>query len=305
METRKIMQKKMSLYTTQKEFSNKEGNISGENRNITNTNANKNADNINTTMNTAIIVKNLSFAYGKNQILKDISLHIPKGKITTIMGANGCGKSTLFSLMTKNLTPQAGSIFLHGQNIQEMYLQNFARQVAIVHQYNSAADDITVERLVAFGRTPYMKMMGGTSEEDEKYIEWALKVTNMTDFRDREVSRLSGGQRQRVWIAMALAQNTKILFLDEPTTYLDIRYQLDILQLVQKLNRQYGITIIMVLHDINQAIHYSDRIIGLKDGKVGIEGPPAKVITSQSIYQLYGVKLEVVTIGGEKFVLTV
>ena len=305
METRKIMQKKMSLYTTQKEFSNKEGNISGENRNITNTNANKNADNINTTMNTAIIVKNLSFAYGKNQILKDISLHIPKGKITTIMGANGCGKSTLFSLMTKNLTPQTGSIFLHGQNIQEMYLQNFARQVAIVHQYNSAADDITVERLVAFGRTPYMKMMGGISEEDEKYIEWALKVTNMTDFRDREVSRLSGGQRQRVWIAMALAQNTKILFLDEPTTYLDIRYQLDILQLVQKLNRQYGITIIMVLHDINQAIHYSDRIIGLKDGKVGIEGPPAKVITSQSIYQLYGVKLEVVTIGGEKFVLTV
>lgn len=256
-------------------------------------------------INTAIVVKNVSFAYGKNQILKDISLHIPKGKITTIMGANGCGKSTLFSLMTKNLTPQSGSIFLHGQNIQEMHLQNFARQVAIVHQYNSAADDITVERLVAFGRTPYMKMMGGTSEEDEKYIEWALKVTNMTEFRDREVSRLSGGQRQRVWIAMALAQNTKILFLDEPTTYLDIRYQLDILQLVQKLNRQYGITIIMVLHDINQAIHYSDRIIGLKDGKVGIEGPPAKVITSQSIYQLYGVKLEVVTIGGEKFVLTV
>ena len=150
-----------------------------------------------------------------------------------------------------------------------------------------------------------MKMMGTANVEDEKYIEWALKVTNMTEFRDREVSRLSGGQRQRVWIAMVLAQNTKILFLDEPTTYLDIRYQLDILQLVQKLNRQYGITIIMVLHDINQAIHYSDKIIGLKDGKVGIEGPPEKVIASQSIYQLYGVKLKVVAISGEKFVLTV
>lgn len=305
METRKTMQKKTSLSTTQKEPANMAENTFRATRNIMNTNISKSVTSRNAAMNTAIVVKNLSFAYGKNQILKDISLHIPKGKITTIMGANGCGKSTLFSLMTKNLTPQAGSIFLHGQNIQEMHLQNFARQVAIVHQYNSAADDITVERLVAFGRTPYMKMMGGTSEEDEKYIEWALKVTNMTEFRDREVSRLSGGQRQRVWIAMALAQNTKILFLDEPTTYLDIRYQLDILQLVQKLNRQYGITIIMVLHDINQAIHYSNRIIGLKDGKVGIEGPPAKVITSKSIYQLYGVKLEVVTIGGEKFVLTV
>ena len=127
----------------------------------------------------------------------------------------------------------------------------------------------------------------------------------MEKYRDREISKLSGGQRQRVWIAMALAQNTKILFLDEPTTYLDIRYQLEILQLVRKLNEQYGLTIIMVLHDINQAIHYSDRIIGLKDGKVGMEGPPGKVITSQSIYQLYGVKLPVVTIGGEKFVLTV
>ena len=248
----------------------------------------------------AIEARDLTMRFGSFVAVDHVNFRIPRGEIFGFLGSNGCGKSTLFSLMTKNLTPQAGSIFLHGQNIQEMHLQNFARQVAIVHQYNSAADDITVERLVAFGRTPYMKMMGGTSEEDEKYIEWALKVTNMTEFRDREVS-----QRQRVWIAMALAQNTKILFLDEPTTYLDIRYQLDILQLVQKLNRQYGITIIMVLHDINQAIHYSDRIIGLKDGKVGIEGPPAKVITSKSIYQLYGVKLEVVTIGGEKFVLTV
>ena len=253
----------------------------------------------------AMIVKNLSFAYGKNKVLNDITLRIPAGRVTTIMGANGCGKSTLFSLMTKNLMPEKGGVFLHGKNIAELPLQEFARKVAIVHQYNTAADDITVERLVAFGRTPHMKLLGGRSKEDEEYVNWALRVTNMEKYRDREISKLSGGQRQRVWIAMALAQNTKILFLDEPTTYLDIRYQLEILQLVRKLNEQYGLTIIMVLHDINQAIHFSDRIIGLKDGKVGMEGPPGKVITSRSIYQLYGVKLPVVTIGGEKFVLTV
>lgn len=250
-------------------------------------------------------VKDLSFSYGKNKVLKNITLHIPEGKVTTIMGANGCGKSTLFSLMTKNLTPDAGGVFLRGKNIADLPLQEFARKAAIVHQYNTAADDITVERLVAFGRTPYQKLLGGPGREDEEYINWAIRITDMEKFRDREVSKLSGGQRQRVWIAMALAQNTKILFLDEPTTYLDIRYQLDILRLVRRLNEQYGITIIMVLHDINQAIHYSDRIIGLKDGQVGMEGPPGRIITTQSIRQLYGVELSVVSVGGEKFVLTV
>ena len=194
----------------------------------------------------AMEVRDLSFSYGKNKVLKGISFTIEGGKITTIMGANGCGKSTLFNLMTKNLYPRKGNIFLHGRNIQNFGLKDFAKRVSIVHQYNSSADDITVERLVSFGRTPHMKMMQGRSDEDEKLIEWAMEVTNVEKYRDREVSRLSGGQRQRVWIAMALAQNTKILFLDEPTTYLDIRYQIEILELVKKLNEEYGITIIMV-----------------------------------------------------------
>ena len=197
----------------------------------------------------AMEVKNLSFSYGSNQILSDISLTIPRGKITTIMGANGCRKSTLFSLMTKNLTPGKGKILLEEKSIKKYSLSEFARKVSIVHQHNSAAEDITIERLVSYGRTPYQKMLGGKSEEDERLIEQALQVTGLLDLRDREIGRLSGGQRQRVWIAMALAQNTELLFLDEPTTYLDIRYQLEILELVKKLNKEFDITIVMVLRE--------------------------------------------------------
>lgn len=253
----------------------------------------------------AMEVRNLSFAYGKNRVLKDISFRIKEGDITTIMGANGCGKTTLFSLMTRNLYPRRGDIFLKGKNIQNLGLKEFARRVSIVHQYNTSSDDITVERLVSFGRTPHMKMMRGRSEEDERLIRWAMEVTNVEKYRDREISRLSGGQRQRVWIAMALAQNTKILFLDEPTTYLDIRYQIEILELVKKLNREFGITIIMVLHDINQAIYFSDCVIGLKDGLVEMEGNPQEVITRESIRSLYGIELDVTKVGEKKFVLTV
>lgn len=253
----------------------------------------------------AMEVRGLSFSYGKNKVLKDVSLKIKEGKITTIMGANGCGKSTLFSLMTKNLYPRKGKIFLRGKNIQNLNLKEFARQVSIVQQYNTASDDITVERLVAFGRTPHRKPMQAKTEEDERLVEWAMEVTGILGYRDREVSRLSGGQRQRVWIAMALAQNTKILFLDEPTTYLDIRYQIEILELVRKLNEEFGITIIMVLHDINQAIYFSHEVIGLKDGRVGFAGSPDEVIDRQSIKELYGIELDVAQVDGKKFVLTV
>lgn len=250
-------------------------------------------------------VKNVFFSYGKNEILKGASLKIEKGKVTTIMGANGCGKSTLFSLMTKNLAPGKGKILLGGKNISNLKLNEFARKVAIVHQYNTAADDITVERLVSFGRTPHLGMMGIRGEEDERYVNWAMEVTNVSQFRERELSRLSGGQRQRVWIAMALAQGTEILFLDEPTTYLDIRYQIEILELVRKLNREFGMTIVMVLHDINQSIYFSDKIIGLAGGKVIVEGEPEEVITEESIHELYGIDLKVARVDERKFVLTV
>ena len=238
----------------------------------------------------AMEVRNLSFSYGKNKVLRDVSFKIKGGDITTIMGANGCGKSTLFSLMTKNLYPRKGNIFLSGKNIQNLGLKDFAKKVSIVHQYNTSSDDITVERLVSFGRTPHMKMMQAKSQEDEERIQWAMEVTNVEKYRNREIARLSGGQRQRVWIAMALAQNTGILFLDEPTTYLDIRYQIEILELIRRLNEEYGITIIMVLHDINQATHFSQQVIGLKDGAVSFQGDPQEVIDPDSIRDLLSQK---------------
>ena len=250
-------------------------------------------------------VKELSFSYGKKKILNNISLEIPEGKITTILGANGCGKSTLFSLMTKNLYPDRGKIFFQKKNIGGMPLNEFAKKAAIVHQYNTAADDMTVQELVALGRTPHRKVFHGSREEDEKWIYQALEVTHLQELKDREIGKLSGGQRQRVWIAMAIAQNTKMLFLDEPTTYLDIRYQLEILRLVKTLNQQYGMTIVMVLHEINQAIHYSDYIIGLQGGKVAVCGEPDEVITPETLELLYGVKLDVIQEKNHKYVLTV
>lgn len=265
-------------------------------------------------------VENLSFSYGKNEVLNQISFSIPEGKITTLIGANGCGKSTLFQLLTRNLNPASGTILLGERPVNEMKLKELAREAAIVHQYHVTPPDLTVEKLVAYGRLPYQsaggvlpaffckqdpeKKMSGRQFDQEK-IDWALQVTNTEKIRKKAVSSLSGGQKQRVWIAMALAQDTKLLLLDEPTTYLDVRYQIQILRLIRELNEKYGMTIVMVLHEINQALAYSDEILAMKDGKIVAQGAPEKVINEELLSKVYGVELPVYTLEEKKFVLAV
>ncbi len=251
-------------------------------------------------------INGLSFAYGKHEVLKGLNLTIHEGAITTLIGANGCGKSTLFNLMTKNLKPDAGEISLYGENISACRIKDFAKQVAIVHQYNTAPSDLSVEKLISYGRTPYHTMgLSSDPAEDEEKVKWAMEITNTVKIKDKPVAELSGGQKQRVWIAMALAQDTKVLFLDEPTTYLDVRYQLDILRLIKRLNREYGITVIMVLHDINQSLYYSDEIVAMKDGRILAQGLPEEVITTELVKQVYDVDLQIRKVDGKPFVIPV
>ena len=208
--------------------------------------------------------------------------------------------------MTKNLKPDQGEVFLREENIANLRLKDFAREAAIVHQYNTAPPDLTVEKLVSYVRTPYHTMgLSSDPQKDEEKIQWALEITHTSKHKDKPVTELSGGQKQRVWIAMALAQDTKVLFLDEPTTYLDVRYQLQILKLIQKLNREYGITIVMVLHDINQSLYYSDEIVAMKDGRMIAHGLPEEIITKELVQEVYGVDLTIQSVDGKPFVIPV
>lgn len=250
-------------------------------------------------------VNDLYFAYDKEDIIKGVSFEVKRGKITTLMGANGCGKSTLFQLMTKNLKPRLGNVTLDEKDINTTKLKEFARNVAIVHQYNKAPSDLLIENLISYGRLPFLNHLQQPREEDKNIVQWALEVVNLKELRKRPMGQLSGGQRQRAWIGMSLAQKPKILFLDEPTTYLDVKYQIEILRLIKHLNENYDMTIVMVLHDINQAIHYSDEIIGMKNGNILFQGDPNEVITEESIQEMYGIHLDVEHFKEQKYVLAV
>lgn len=237
-------------------------------------------------------IKQVTFSYDRKvNRLHHVDAHIPAGQTTTIIGPNGCGKSTLLGVMSRNYHPLQGEIVLDGKAIHRYTPKEFAQKLAIVHQHNEAPADLTVEKLVSYGRMPHRGWFKPDRDTEGAAIERALAGTNLLSKRELTIDSLSGGERQRVWIAMALAQDTQVLFLDEPTTYLDMYYQIEILELVRRLTTEFGMTVVMVLHDINQAIRYSDQIIVMNNGRIVDQGAPSKVITEEMLFSVYGVRV--------------
>ena len=242
-----------------------------------------------------ISTKNLNISYGNLDIVKDLNLDIPKGKITTIIGSNGCGKSTILKTIARIIQAKSGDIFVNNINIKEQSPKDLAKVMAVLPQSPQAPSGLTVEELIAYGRFPHQKGFGKMKKEDEDIVTWALKSTGIEEFRERPMEALSGGQRQRAWIAMALAQQTEILILDEPTTYLDLAHQLEILKLLEELNRKQGTTIVMVIHELNNAARFADHMIGVKKGKVVCEGTAHEVMTKENLKELFNIDSEIVT----------
>ncbi|MCG7408071.1 ABC transporter ATP-binding protein [Paenibacillus sp. ACRRX] len=231
--------------------------------------------------------QSLTLSYGDTNIIEDLSVQIPEGKITVLIGSNGCGKSTLLRSLARLMKPNQGSVLLDGRDIHQSATKEVARKMAILPQGPVAPEGLTVHQLVKQGRYPYQTWLKQWSEEDEKLVSYALKVTNMEPFADRSVDALSGGQRQRAWIAMTLAQNTDIILLDEPTTYLDMSHQIEILDLLYELNRKEGRTIAMVLHDLNLACRYADHIIAVRDKGIYNQGAPESILTPQLVKDVF------------------
>lgn len=235
----------------------------------------------------ALYGEGISVGYHDHLIISPMDVEIPVGKVTTIIGSNGCGKSTLLKGLARILPVRSGVVYLDGKAIATMSSTEIARQMALLPQSPEAPAGLTVSELVAYGRYPHQRGLGRLTPEDKKLIDEALAMTFMGDFADRALDELSGGQRQRAWIAMALAQDTDIILLDEPTTYLDLSHQLEVLELLRKLNREQGKTVALVIHELNLAARYADWMIAMKDGAVAYLGEPADVMTPAMMRDIF------------------
>ncbi|MGL6018462.1 MAG: ATP-binding cassette domain-containing protein [Gibbsiella quercinecans] len=232
--------------------------------------------------------ENLTLSYDKKIVAQNLSVSIPEGELTVIIGPNACGKSTLLRTLSRLMQPQQGAVWLNGKLIGEYATKEVARQLGLLPQTSIAPGDITVFDLVARGRYPHQGLFSRWRPEDQQAVEEAMRATGVAELADQAVDTLSGGQRQRVWIAMVLAQQTPLLLLDEPTTWLDITYQIELLELMRQLNRDKGYTLVVVLHDLNHACRYATHLIAMRGGKVVAEGAPKDIVTPALIEEVYG-----------------
>jgi iron complex transport system ATP-binding protein len=242
-----------------------------------------------------LAVEKLTVGYADRTVIESLDLLVPPGRITAIVGANACGKSTLLRSMSRLLAPRAGHVLLDGREVHRMPAKELARTLGLLPQSPIAPEGITVADLVGRGRNPHQRLLSRWSADDDRAVAAALDATHTADLADRSVDELSGGQRQRVWIAMALAQQTDVLLLDEPTTFLDVSHQVEVLDLLTDLNAARGTTIVMVLHDLNMAARYADHLIALADGGLHAAGEPAEVLTEDCVRAVFGLDSQVIS----------
>ncbi|MEU1827486.1 ABC transporter ATP-binding protein [Streptomyces abikoensis] len=238
--------------------------------------------------------RELTLAYEERTVVEGLDLDVPDGRVTVIVGPNACGKSTLLRALGRLLKPARGSVLLDGEELARIPTRRVAQSLGLLPQTPVAPEAITVADLVARGRQPHQRWWQQWSEDDERAVADAMARTDVAALADRQVDELSGGQRQRVWIAMALAQETDLLLLDEPTTYLDISHQVEVLDLVRRLNHERGRTVVAVLHDLNQAARYADHLVAMKAGRVVAEGRPSEVVTAELVREVFGLEAVVV-----------
>lgn len=239
-------------------------------------------------------VEGITLGYGDRTVIDQLDLVVPPGRITAIVGANACGKSTLLRAMSRLLSPKSGHVLLDGKALHRLPTKEVARTLGLLPQSPVAPEGIVVGDLVSRGRSPHQRMMARWTAEDDAAVAEALRMTDTLELADRAVDELSGGQRQRVWIAMALAQRTDILLLDEPTTFLDVSHQVDVLDLLTDLNRERGTTIVMVLHDLNLAARYADHLVAVRSGHLHAAGDPAEVLTTEVVQEVFGMSSQVI-----------
>lgn len=239
--------------------------------------------------------ENITLGYDAATVIKELDMDVPTGEILTIVGPNGCGKSTLLRALARLIKPHGGGVYLDGTEISRLPTREIAKKLGILPQNPDAPEGLTVRELTAQGRYPHQSILQQWSKKDERAVENALEITGMTGLADRPLDTLSGGQRQRAWISMALAQETDTLILDEPTTFLDMAYQLEVLQLLERLNRHESRTILMVLHDLNNAARFSHHMIALRSGRVFASGSPEEVMTPEVLREVFSIEADIIT----------